>query len=63
MLAAAYMRVFLKDSVPNDDDLIRPIIKEETDDVNQNESNSPVKIPVCKKIPSIRDLTCLLKSR
>lgn len=62
MLAAAYMRVFLKDSVPNDDDLIRPIIKEETEDVNQNESNSPVKIPVCKKIPSIRDLTCLLKS-
>ncbi|GAY46049.1 hypothetical protein CUMW_093970 [Citrus unshiu] len=64
MLAAAYMRVFLKDDVPNDDDddLTRPIITEETEGVNQNESNSPVKIPVCKKIPSIRDLICLLRS-
>ncbi|KAH9655055.1 Major facilitator superfamily protein [Citrus sinensis] len=58
------MRVFLKDDVPNDDDddLTRPIITEETEGVNQNESNSPVKIPVCKKIPSIRDLICLLRS-
>ncbi|KAL9417482.1 hypothetical protein AB3S75_040461 [Citrus x aurantiifolia] len=63
MLAAAYMRVFLKDDVPNDDDdLTRPIITEETEGVNQNESNSPVKIPVCKKIPSMRDLICLLRS-
>lgn len=64
MLAAAYMRVFLKDDVPNDDDdLTRPIITEETEGVNQNESNSPVTTPVCKKVPSIRDLICLLRSR
>ncbi|KAL5791283.1 hypothetical protein ACOSQ2_006171 [Xanthoceras sorbifolium] len=70
MLAAIYMRVFLKESVPIDDSLSQPIIiKGDPDlnvDQNDDHGDQPLKkissISVYKNIPSIEDLTCLLKS-
>lgn len=56
MLAVAYMRIFLQESMPPDhvDDLTEPILKETT--------NEPKKVQVFKKIPSARDLIFLVKS-
>ncbi|KAJ0076833.1 hypothetical protein Patl1_35894 [Pistacia atlantica] len=63
MIAAVYMRVFLKESLrPDEDGLTQPIIKGGPDD-NQNErADSPRKIWEFKNIPSVRDVTCLLKT-
>lgn len=66
MLAAVYMRVFLKENIPDNDGLTQRMIKGEmADDVNQNESNniSLKKTAVGKKIPSLGDLIFMLKSR
>ncbi|KAK3193212.1 hypothetical protein Dsin_024522 [Dipteronia sinensis] len=75
MLAAIYMRVFLKESVRIDDDsLSQPIINktypdfnndDQNDDDGQDDHQQPKKIissSLYKKIPSLRDLTCLIKS-
>ncbi|KAJ4715936.1 hippocampus abundant transcript 1 protein-like [Melia azedarach] len=65
MLAAVYMRVFLKENIPDNDGLTQRMIKGEmADDVNQNESNniSLKKTAVGKKIPSLGDLIFMLKS-
>ncbi|GLT42970.1 hypothetical protein SLA2020_169470 [Shorea laevis] len=62
MLAVAYMRIFLEESMPNDaDGLTQPILKEGPD-VIQNNGDEPSKILVFKKIPSVKDLICFLRS-
>lgn len=63
MLAVAYMRIFLEESMPDDGDgLARPILKEGPDFI-QNNGDEPSNIRVFKKIPSVRDLVCFLRSR
>lgn len=63
MLAAVYMRIFLEESVPDDaDGLTRPILKEGQDAI-QNDGNDPSNVVSFKKIPSVGDLICLLRSR
>ncbi|GKV23965.1 hypothetical protein SLEP1_g33632 [Rubroshorea leprosula] len=62
MLAVVYMRIFLEESMPNDaDGLTRPILKEGPD-VIQNNSDEPSKIVVFRKIPSVKDFICFLRS-
>ncbi|XVF00835.1 hypothetical protein REPUB_Repub04eG0036400 [Reevesia pubescens] len=62
MLAVVYMRIFLEESIPNQvDGLTQPILKER-EDVIQKDVNAPKKRPESKKIPSLGDIICLLKS-
>ncbi|XVE93910.1 hypothetical protein REPUB_Repub01dG0235100 [Reevesia pubescens] len=62
MLALVYMRIFLKESIPDRvDGLTQPILKEE-EDVIQKDVNAPRKTPVYKNIPSLWDIISLLKS-
>ncbi|XP_030450359.2 uncharacterized protein LOC115672632 isoform X3 [Syzygium oleosum] len=62
MVAVVYMRIFLKDSIPVADESTRPILKGSETDNDQNDSDSMKKIHIFKKIPSIGDLICLLRS-
>ncbi|KAF5751033.1 hippocampus abundant transcript-like protein 1 [Tripterygium wilfordii] len=62
MAAAVYMRVFLKESIEKGSGLTQPILKEGPDNMVQVDCDSPRHIPVFKKIPSVGDLVCLLKS-
>lgn len=62
MLAAVYMRIFLKESLPNGENLTQPILKSGQDDHCQDGDLSR-KAPVLKKIPSVQDIIGLLKSR
>ncbi|KAI9180905.1 hypothetical protein LWI28_009267 [Acer negundo] len=71
MLAAVYMRVFLKESVRiNDHSLSQPIINKEDPDFNnvdqndddQDDQAKKISSSLYKKIPSLSDLTCLIKS-
>ncbi|GKV20867.1 hypothetical protein SLEP1_g30917 [Rubroshorea leprosula] len=62
MLAAVYMRIFLEESLPDDAaGLTRPILKEGQDAI-QNDGNDLSNIASFKKIPSVGDLICLLRS-
>ncbi|XVE67204.1 hypothetical protein DITRI_Ditri08aG0141400 [Diplodiscus trichospermus] len=62
MLAVVYMRIFLEESIPGQvDGMTQPILKEEEDDI-QKDVNELRKMPVSKKIPSLGDIICLLKS-
>ncbi|KAJ6403017.1 hypothetical protein OIU84_015015 [Salix udensis] len=62
MLAAVYMRIFLRESLPNGENLTRPILKSGQDGHCQDDGNLSGLAPVLKKIPSIQDITGLLKS-
>ncbi|KAJ8765071.1 hypothetical protein K2173_010549 [Erythroxylum novogranatense] len=57
IVAAVYMRIFLKESVEN---LTQPILKEAPDDI-EGHSTLLAKATEFKAIPSPRDLFCLLK--
>ncbi|GAV70059.1 MFS_1 domain-containing protein, partial [Cephalotus follicularis] len=61
MLAAVYMRIFLKDNVSDRDDLTQLILKGELSMI-QEDGDSPSMLPEFKKIPSLWDLVCLLNS-
>ncbi|XVF67978.1 hypothetical protein PTKIN_Ptkin10aG0165500 [Pterospermum kingtungense] len=62
MLAVVYMRIFLEESIPDQvDSMTQPILKEGDDDVLKD-VNGPRKISVSKKIPSLGDIICMLKS-
>ncbi|KAL5561251.1 hypothetical protein UlMin_030998 [Ulmus minor] len=63
MTAAVYMRVFLKESIPDNEDdslLNQPILEASLDIEKDGESTR--KTQISKKIPSMRDIICLLKS-
>ncbi|KAK8263389.1 hypothetical protein V6Z12_D12G039500 [Gossypium hirsutum] len=61
-LALVYMRIFLEESRPDQvDSMIQPMLKE-GEDIIQKDGNAPGKMPVFKKIPSLGDVICLLKS-
>ncbi|KAK1560657.1 hypothetical protein Q3G72_029333 [Acer saccharum] len=71
MLAAIYMRVFLEESVQIDDhSLSQPIINKEDpefnnvdqNDDNQDDQAKKISSSIYKKIPSLSDLTSLIKS-
>ncbi|KAJ6765857.1 MAJOR FACILITATOR SUPERFAMILY DOMAIN-CONTAINING PROTEIN 10 [Salix purpurea] len=62
MLAAVYMRIFLRESLPNGENLTRPILKSGQDGHCQDDGDLSGLAPVLKKIPSIQDITGLLKS-
>lgn len=63
MLATIYMRVFLKESLPARDGTLRqPILKGGSDAIEED-GYSPETIEAFKKVPSARDLICLLRSR
>ncbi|XP_022763003.1 hippocampus abundant transcript-like protein 1 isoform X3 [Durio zibethinus] len=62
MLAVVYMRIFLEESIPDQvDGMTQPILKE-GEDVIQKDVNAPERTTVFKKIPSLGDIICLLKS-
>ncbi|CAL9022856.1 unnamed protein product [Prunus brigantina] len=62
MLATIYMRVFLKESLPARDGTLRqPILKGGSDAIEED-GYSPETIEAFKKVPSARDLICLLRS-
>ncbi|GAV90784.1 MFS_1 domain-containing protein [Cephalotus follicularis] len=61
MLAAMYMRIFLKNNVSDRDDLTQPILKGKLTMI-QEDGDSPSMLPEFKKIPSLWDLVCLLNS-
>ncbi|KAJ6708063.1 MAJOR FACILITATOR SUPERFAMILY PROTEIN [Salix viminalis] len=62
MLAAVYMRIFLRESLPNGENLTRPILKSGQDGHCQDDGDLSGLAPVLKKIPSIQEITGLLKS-
>ncbi|KAK6946465.1 Major facilitator superfamily, partial [Dillenia turbinata] len=61
MLAAVYMRIFLKETRKHDDVSSEALLKDETSDAYLDE-NSLENMQVFKKVPSIEDLLCLLRS-
>lgn len=63
-VSAIYMRVFLKETVHqgSGDGLTQPILKK-APGVVQSDDDSPQKVQVFKKVPSLKDISCLLKSR
>ncbi|CAA2970860.1 hippocampus abundant transcript 1 [Olea europaea subsp. europaea] len=61
IVAAVYMRVFLKDTTRHTDALEQPILKLETES-NQACCESSKKVDFIKGIPSPKDIFCLLKS-
>lgn len=64
MIAVVYMRVFLKESLPHGENgSTQPILKGEPEDNQTDKDDSPRKIWEIKNIPSVRDVTSLLKSR
>ncbi|XP_044509542.1 hippocampus abundant transcript-like protein 1 isoform X2 [Mangifera indica] len=63
MIAVVYMRVFLKESLPHGENgSTQPILKGEPEDNQTDKDDSPRKIWEIKNIPSVRDVTSLLKS-
>ncbi|XP_059647431.1 uncharacterized protein LOC132293817 isoform X2 [Cornus florida] len=63
MVAAVYMRLFLKETTYEGDALAMPILKSVSDhDTAQSDGQSSRKVQVFKKIPSPVQLICLLKS-
>lgn len=62
ILATVYMRIFLKESLPNGDDIRQPILKEEQD-VIRSDSDLENTRQVFKRIPSVGDLIFLTKNR
>ncbi|XP_058002313.1 uncharacterized protein LOC110669375 isoform X2 [Hevea brasiliensis] len=61
ILAAVYMRIFLKDKALNGEYLTRPFLKSGLDDTHQDDDGLPRKPSVPKKILTVRDLISLLK--
>ncbi|KAL7207013.1 hypothetical protein ACSBR2_019663 [Camellia fascicularis] len=61
MIAAVYMRIFLQDTPRNSDDLEQPILNTEENSA-QIEGESSSEVQIFKKIPSLKDIICLLKS-
>lgn len=61
IVAAVYMRIFLKESLPNGDDIRQPILKGEQD-VIRSDSDLENKRQVFKRIPSVGDLIFLTKN-
>ncbi|XP_075672468.1 uncharacterized protein LOC142642006 [Castanea sativa] len=61
ILAAVYMRIFLKESLPNGDDIRQPILKAEQD-VIRSDSDLENTRQVFKRIPSVGDLIFLTKN-
>lgn len=57
------MRIFLEESRPDQVDSMTQPIWKEGEDIIQKDGNAPEKMPVFKKIPSLGDVICLLKSR
>ena len=65
MIAAVYMRIFLKESV-SDAGMRQPILKEGGEpniEEFENHELSGRTTRIFKRLPSVRDLICLLKSR
>lgn len=63
MISAVYMRIFLKDKVLDAENLTRPFLKSGLNETHQDDSESPKKPPVFKKILTLGDLISLLKCR
>ncbi|KAJ9132687.1 hypothetical protein P3X46_010626 [Hevea brasiliensis] len=61
MLAAVYMRIFLKDKALDGENLTRPFLKSGSDDAHQVDGDLPKKPPVFKKILTVGDIISLLK--
>nr|XP_023888748.1 uncharacterized protein LOC112000810 [Quercus suber]POE65838.1 hippocampus abundant transcript 1 protein [Quercus suber] len=61
ILAAVYMRIFLKESLPNGDDIRQPILKGEQH-VIRSDSDLENTRKVFKRIPSVGDLIFLTKN-
>lgn len=61
MTAAVYMRMFLKESLPDEEDLMQPILKDQQDIEKNGESS--IRTREAKKLPRVKDLICLLKNR
>ncbi|KAK6159608.1 hypothetical protein DH2020_006922 [Rehmannia glutinosa] len=63
VIAAVYMRIFLKDMTRQIDALEQPILKPETDQTTDQVGNQPLKkLDLLKKIPLPKDIIRLLKS-
>ncbi|GMI74446.1 hypothetical protein like AT5G42210 [Hibiscus trionum] len=63
MLALVYMRIFLEESIPDrDDGMTQPILKESEDAIQRDGNVVPRKMPAFKRIPSLGDIICLLRS-
>ncbi|GFS34693.1 major facilitator superfamily protein [Actinidia rufa] len=62
MIAVMYMRIFLEDTKSNNDPLKQPILMT-AEETAQSDEESSRKVEVFKKIPSLKDLVCLLKTR
>ncbi|KAL4616327.1 hypothetical protein ACB092_07G191300 [Castanea dentata] len=61
ILAAVYMRIFLKESLPNGDDIRQPILKGEQDVIRSDRDLENTR-QVFKRIPSVGDLIFLTKN-
>ncbi|PON45047.1 Tetracycline resistance protein/multidrug resistance protein [Parasponia andersonii] len=60
MIAAVYMRIFLKESLPAEEDLMQPILKDQQNIEGNGEL--PRKTRQSKNLPKVEDLICLLKN-
>uniref|UniRef100_A0A803NJD7 Major facilitator superfamily (MFS) profile domain-containing protein n=1 Tax=Cannabis sativa TaxID=3483 RepID=A0A803NJD7_CANSA len=60
MSATIYMRIFLKESLPNEEGLLQPILKDQHD--TEKNIKSSIRTRVFKNLPSIEDLLCLLRN-
>lgn len=62
IVAAVYMRILLPESI-RDENLYTPILSKEKVAVSSPDEESARKMQVFKRLPSIEDMVCLLKSR
>lgn len=66
MVATVYMRIFLEDGLPVESDLVQPMLKDEVPELTGREDDAgklPRPTPGFRKIPTLNDVTTLLKSR
>ncbi|XP_022135593.1 uncharacterized protein LOC111007514 [Momordica charantia] len=65
MVATVYMRIFLEDGLPVESDLVQPMLKDEVPELTGREDDAgklPRPTPGFRKIPTLNDVTTLLKS-
>lgn len=64
MVAVVYMRIFLEDSLPETEEISRPMLNGmDAQDVDDDGGSSAKKVQAFKKIPSLGDIFSLMSSR
>lgn len=66
MVAVVYMRIFLQESVPDPEEAdpsAQPMLKGESDHIDRDNTKPVKQGQIFKRMPSIRDLVSLMRTR